>query len=290
MATEVVDINTSKCSTCGLPGELVCCDACPCSFHYACCEPPVLKESIPEGDWYCRSCTYAKTKHIPATKSRFSQLIEQARSGNARLFALPTAFSGDVRDYRTRQREKVREVIRERQEVVRTQAEFNDMAFMRQPKLIKLWQIVTDTERVAEEEVGHLLAEHRRDRELAMEAVVSLANLKAAGPLEAPNYTQALREGGWPATLDLALRTMVPADLAPTLPQFVQFLAWQRLMEIATPPGRKRRRDDDMDTEEAPAAAPAADAPLDGESVALLEKITHSTMRMEWMEGLPVQQ
>ena len=37
-----------------MPGELICCEACPRAFHYNCAEPPL--ERAPDGEWLCVEC------------------------------------------------------------------------------------------------------------------------------------------------------------------------------------------------------------------------------------------
>ena len=42
------------CNVCNDPGDLFCCDACPCGYHSS-CHAPKIRE-IPEGDWLCMAC------------------------------------------------------------------------------------------------------------------------------------------------------------------------------------------------------------------------------------------
>ncbi|XP_020111327.1 uncharacterized protein LOC109726237 isoform X3 [Ananas comosus] len=48
-----VDQNDDSCGLCGDGGELICCDNCPASYHREC----LASQEIPEGSWYCPSCT-----------------------------------------------------------------------------------------------------------------------------------------------------------------------------------------------------------------------------------------
>jgi len=52
--TKSVDENDDWCASCLQPGDLLCCDTCPKSFHYLCAEPPL--DATPEGDWRCTEC------------------------------------------------------------------------------------------------------------------------------------------------------------------------------------------------------------------------------------------
>ena len=51
-----VEANNDNCETCGGAGELLCCDNCPCSFHFLCCEPPEDPELVTAGEWLCNLC------------------------------------------------------------------------------------------------------------------------------------------------------------------------------------------------------------------------------------------
>ncbi len=47
-----VDSQLWYCVICTEGGELMCCDACPRTYHLAC----LRMQQAPEGDWFCRHC------------------------------------------------------------------------------------------------------------------------------------------------------------------------------------------------------------------------------------------
>ena len=51
-------VNRDHCDCCGDGGALLCCDRCPCSFHFHCLEPPLRQQDVPHGEWFCNSCAY----------------------------------------------------------------------------------------------------------------------------------------------------------------------------------------------------------------------------------------
>jgi hypothetical protein len=52
------------CRVCKDGGELLCCDACPSSYHLHCLNPPLPE--IPNGEWLCPRCTVSVTPPRPA--------------------------------------------------------------------------------------------------------------------------------------------------------------------------------------------------------------------------------
>ncbi|XP_045468842.1 PHD finger protein 12 [Harmonia axyridis] len=106
--------NHDNCDACGEGGDLICCDKCPSSFHLQCHDPPLESTDIPNGEWLCHSCIYAKTQNtLPLTRSKRSCstestfikptkksktspmdiLIEAASSMNPKQFELPHNMS-----------------------------------------------------------------------------------------------------------------------------------------------------------------------------------------------------
>uniref|UniRef100_T1EGY8 PHD-type domain-containing protein n=1 Tax=Helobdella robusta TaxID=6412 RepID=T1EGY8_HELRO len=52
--------NHDTCDSCKEPGDLICCDRCPCAFHLICYDPPLEEEDAPNGEWICRKSIAAK--------------------------------------------------------------------------------------------------------------------------------------------------------------------------------------------------------------------------------------
>ncbi|SCU92082.1 LAFA_0F07888g1_1 [Lachancea sp. 'fantastica'] len=50
--------NDDFCFSCRQPGIFLCCDTCPKSFHFMCCNPPLDPDNLPEGDWSCAECQF----------------------------------------------------------------------------------------------------------------------------------------------------------------------------------------------------------------------------------------
>lgn len=61
---EEEDDHMEFCRVCKDGGELLCCDACPSSYHLHCLNPPLPE--IPNGEWLCPRCTVSVTPVPPA--------------------------------------------------------------------------------------------------------------------------------------------------------------------------------------------------------------------------------
>ena len=89
--------NDDFCFACGRPGMFICCESCPKSFHFTCCDPPI--DEPPEDDWYCHEC-FAK-RHpelIPNWKDIgiFGKLLNDFEVRNPKVFQLPQILRDDT--------------------------------------------------------------------------------------------------------------------------------------------------------------------------------------------------
>ncbi|KAK0710935.1 hypothetical protein B0H67DRAFT_269147 [Lasiosphaeris hirsuta] len=88
------DDNDDYCASCGGNGELICCDGCTRSFHFACVDPPIGQDSMPV-EWFCNVCRLSRDPAaFPAHDGGFSSLLESLDGRNSSAFRLP----GDVRE------------------------------------------------------------------------------------------------------------------------------------------------------------------------------------------------
>ncbi|XP_077219409.1 PHD-finger and DNA binding domain-containing protein [Tasmannia lanceolata] len=55
---KVADLNSDECCLCKMEGSLICCDGCPAAYHSRCVG--MVKDLLPEGDWFCLECVIAK--------------------------------------------------------------------------------------------------------------------------------------------------------------------------------------------------------------------------------------
>lgn len=82
--------NDDFCTNCGGPGVFICCDTCPKSFHFTCCNPPL--EECPEDNWHCQECVIKQNPGFKKTYNHigiFGQLLNQLEGRNPKEFQLP---------------------------------------------------------------------------------------------------------------------------------------------------------------------------------------------------------
>lgn len=89
--------NDDFCFACGRPGIFICCESCPKSFHFTCCDPPI--EEPPEDDWYCHECFAKNHPHlIPNWRDIgiFGKLLNDLEVRNPKVFQLPKQLRDDT--------------------------------------------------------------------------------------------------------------------------------------------------------------------------------------------------
>ncbi|KAI5960743.1 uncharacterized protein KGF55_004313 [Candida pseudojiufengensis] len=89
--------NDDFCFACGRPGVFICCETCPKSFHFTCCDPPL--EEPPEDDWFCHECFAKKNpKLLPNWKEVgiFGKLLNDLQIRNPKVFQLPQKIREDT--------------------------------------------------------------------------------------------------------------------------------------------------------------------------------------------------
>ncbi|KAL8972562.1 MAG: hypothetical protein Q9183_000488 [Haloplaca sp. 2 TL-2023] len=87
--------NDDYCAACGGPGQLLCCDGCPRSYHFTCVDPP--RETAPAGeDWYCQACD-SQPSSANAT-GVFPVLLHKLHKRTPRAFILPAALRNYYED------------------------------------------------------------------------------------------------------------------------------------------------------------------------------------------------
>lgn len=102
-AEESSPVNNEFCSACSGSGSLICCEACPKSFHFTCADPPIDEHDVPDDKWFCNECK-AKTnpiegeKHITAVTGIWKRLIEKMDGVNPRVFTLPKRIKSLLTD------------------------------------------------------------------------------------------------------------------------------------------------------------------------------------------------
>jgi len=74
------DTNDSVCRICKHPGDLVCCEGCPSSYHADCIRPRMKQEWLDQfEEWFCPSCA-PRNSYIPLrdkkSKEKWPQHLE----------------------------------------------------------------------------------------------------------------------------------------------------------------------------------------------------------------------
>lgn len=54
--------NNDYCTSCNGIGRFLCCDGCPRSFHFACLEPPLDIDDVPDDQWFCTECRVERVR------------------------------------------------------------------------------------------------------------------------------------------------------------------------------------------------------------------------------------
>ncbi|KAL9275899.1 Increased DNA methylation 1-like protein [Drosera capensis] len=75
------DHNDDSCGWCGDGGELLCCDNCPSTYHQAC----ILTEELPEGSWYCPSCSCRSCGNLADEIEACSNLVDEKESTSSSI-------------------------------------------------------------------------------------------------------------------------------------------------------------------------------------------------------------
>lgn len=75
--------NDDFCSVCYQTGIFLCCDTCPKSFHFACYDPPLDPNNLPQGDWSCNECNFKKKNESKFILQQNEKTFLLENSGNA---------------------------------------------------------------------------------------------------------------------------------------------------------------------------------------------------------------
>eukprot|EP00027_Filamoeba_sp_ATCC50430_P016479 CAMPEP_0168576934 /NCGR_PEP_ID=MMETSP0413-20121227/20516_1 /TAXON_ID=136452 /ORGANISM="Filamoeba nolandi, Strain NC-AS-23-1" /LENGTH=650 /DNA_ID=CAMNT_0008610651 /DNA_START=53 /DNA_END=2002 /DNA_ORIENTATION=- len=90
-------VNHDQCDSCGDGGDLLCCDNCPCSFHFECVNPPINPNDLKlMKDWYCNTCRAILQPKPPPPTSVLSPLFVKLDSTNPEVFSLPQEIKNSV--------------------------------------------------------------------------------------------------------------------------------------------------------------------------------------------------
>eukprot|EP01147_Barroeca_monosierra_P003071 gene3071-5848_t len=100
-----IDNSDNICSTCGLGGDLVCCDGEKCTrvFHPYCANPPIVQlQNSNDEKWYCRACRPIFQRHeAQFAVEPFKSIIQALHKVNPIHFYIPEtvlqSFPADLR-------------------------------------------------------------------------------------------------------------------------------------------------------------------------------------------------
>lgn len=81
-------VNNEFCSACSGAGTLICCESCPRSFHFLCADPPIDPENVPDENWFCDECRWARLEPSPSPEG-----------GSKLVAAVPRELWTCLRDY-----------------------------------------------------------------------------------------------------------------------------------------------------------------------------------------------
>ena len=95
------DKNHERCDYCGEGGEMICCDDCPAAFHFRCAEPPLERDELPSGSWFCWPCKNLKENSKTGTRSSrrktlFDPLHTTLNSVCPKEFHIPPSFFTEI--------------------------------------------------------------------------------------------------------------------------------------------------------------------------------------------------
>jgi hypothetical protein len=73
-------INNDHCDSCGeLYGEMISCDTCPATFHLLCANPPLSREDVPKGSYFCENCRTKAAEEEILNKEKQTKIILQTQ-------------------------------------------------------------------------------------------------------------------------------------------------------------------------------------------------------------------
>ena len=90
-------INNDHCDLCGeLYGEMISCDTCPATFHLLCANPPLSREDVPKGSYYCENCRTKKAEEEEGLINKNQRQTEKTFSFNSKNKLHMNGFKNDL--------------------------------------------------------------------------------------------------------------------------------------------------------------------------------------------------